>query len=346
MDNDKTFVLRPMRLVALLDAAFRLYRRNFWTFVGVVALLQIPVSLLGVVPNLMIVDSLGVMESGDMPLSYFLGLGLSYVVAFLQYFLIAGVATLALTYALSAAYFGNKIGILEAYRKTRPLVLRFLLVLFLVGALAVGLSFWTLIPCIGWLSGPAILLTLMLAVLPFCAPIIVLENQPDVFAVISRSWDLVRRRFWWLIGLVGVLYLLNLVLTGPASLFLASSSAFAELFSDSMSAADVLLIATIFQVLAGLFATILYLPIQVSVIVLAYFDLRVRSEGIDLFLNAIEDDQPFDLRQFAEMPRVKHSNQLVTGTEIGYFVIITLAVILLYIVLVGGLCFSVLALTI
>jgi hypothetical protein len=61
---------------------------------------------------------------------------------------------------------------------------------------------------------------------------------------------------------------------------------------------------------------------------------------------AAKKNEPFDLRQFAEMPRVKHSNQLVTGTEIGYFVIITLAVILLYIVLVGGLCFSVLALTI
>lgn len=41
-----TINLRPMRLVELLDAAFRLYRRNFWTFVGIMALMQVPISLL------------------------------------------------------------------------------------------------------------------------------------------------------------------------------------------------------------------------------------------------------------------------------------------------------------
>src|SRR5687768_9737678 len=34
--------LRPMNIGDMLDAAFRLYRRHFVTFLGIVALLQVP----------------------------------------------------------------------------------------------------------------------------------------------------------------------------------------------------------------------------------------------------------------------------------------------------------------
>src|SRR5690242_26113 len=38
--------LRPMTIGDLLDAAFRLYREHFLTFVGTVALLQVPMAML------------------------------------------------------------------------------------------------------------------------------------------------------------------------------------------------------------------------------------------------------------------------------------------------------------
>ena len=37
--------LRPMALADMLDTAFRLYRRHFLTFVGIVALLQVPMAI-------------------------------------------------------------------------------------------------------------------------------------------------------------------------------------------------------------------------------------------------------------------------------------------------------------
>ena len=38
--------LRPMSLSDMLDAAFRLYRKHFLTFVGIVALLLVPMAIL------------------------------------------------------------------------------------------------------------------------------------------------------------------------------------------------------------------------------------------------------------------------------------------------------------
>src|SRR6476646_2751035 len=38
--------LRPMSIGDMLDAAFRLYRRHFLTFIGIVALLQVPMAIL------------------------------------------------------------------------------------------------------------------------------------------------------------------------------------------------------------------------------------------------------------------------------------------------------------
>jgi hypothetical protein len=334
MVHEKSFMLRPMRLVALLDAAFRLYRRNFLVFVGIVALLQIPVSLLSIFPSLIMLEDMDNF-TGDLPVTYFIGIGLSYVIMFLQYFLIAGAATLALTSALAATYFGEKIGIFEAYRRSWPALLRFLLVLILLGLLILGMFIWTLIPCVGWFTGPGILAAISLAVLPFAAPVMILEKHDSAFGVISRTWDLVRRRFWWVLGLAGVLYLLNLALVGPATLFVLISTFASESFIGTV---DQNIVNTVVQTFISLLASILYLPIQMAVIMLAYFDLRVRTEGIDLFLNALEDEgESPNISLVAEMPTVKHSHQLISGKEVGYFVIITLVVILLYVALTGSL---------
>lgn len=38
--------LRPLSLGQLFDQAIRLYRRNFWKFVGIIAVVQIPYAAL------------------------------------------------------------------------------------------------------------------------------------------------------------------------------------------------------------------------------------------------------------------------------------------------------------
>lgn len=336
MTAETASVLRPMRVVELLDAAFRLYRRNFWTFVGIMALVQIPVSLLSMAPSMLMLQGIDATDMSQLSIEYFLGLGLTFVLALVQFLLISGVATLALTRAIISTYLGEKIGVLESFQKTWPLLGRFLIVLVLIGLITVGLYIWTLVPCIGWLSGPGILLTVAMAITPFAAPIVILENH-GATATISRVWDLVRRRFWWLIGLMSILYLFNLALVGPAALFSVFSTSASESIFGFTSMADRTLISTIVQTLVGVLASVLYLPLQFTVIVLAYFDIRARTEGIDLFFNAAQGEgQPLGMAQIAEMPMVSYSTQTVTGTEIGYFIILTLVVILLYALLFGA----------
>jgi hypothetical protein len=331
MTTETAFVLRPMRLVELLDAAFRLYRRNFWTLIGVAALVTIPGSLLALLPQGLMIDSIDSLRPGSIPFGYYLSLGLSFFVGIFQFFLSSGLGALALTRALAAGYLGEKPGVFDTFRQILPALGRYLLVILLCGLMLIGFYIWLLIPCLGWFSGLGILLTLSMAILPFSAPVVLLENESSSQAI-SRTWDLIRRRFWWVIGLMGVLYLLNLALAGPSVLLTSIS----DMMGDLPSVGNQTLMNTIVQLFIGTLVNILYMPLQFAVVLLAYFDLRARTEGIDLLLNAGEgENQPVGLNSIAQLPRVSFSTQLVTGSEIGYFVILTLGGFLAYAVLVG-----------
>ena len=45
--------LKPRGIGELLDQAIRIYRRNFLTFVGIVAIVQIPLTLLGLLSGIL-----------------------------------------------------------------------------------------------------------------------------------------------------------------------------------------------------------------------------------------------------------------------------------------------------
>ena len=46
MESQPLPALRPLRLGELLDQAIRLYRRNFITFIGIIALVYVPLMIL------------------------------------------------------------------------------------------------------------------------------------------------------------------------------------------------------------------------------------------------------------------------------------------------------------
>jgi hypothetical protein len=334
MTAETAFVLRPMRMMELLDAAFRLYRRNFWTLVGIAAMIQVPISLLGLAPQWFMLEAAN--SPNPLTLAYFLGLGLTVILGVLQFFLISGVATIAMTRCIVSNYMGQKIGIAESFQQSVPVMRRFAGTLALAILMIIGLYIWFLVPCAGWFSGLGMLLTVSAAIVPMAAPVMSVE-QTGVSETLSRTWDLVRRRFWWVLGLAAVLYLLNLVLAGPSLLV----SVFLESFSSLSNTFDATTVALVGQTLVGMLLGILYLPLQISVFALAYFDLRVRTEGLDLFVNNVEAVTP---EQVALMPRVKYETSTLTGREFGYFIIISLAFVLLYVALMAVI-FAVFALT-
>ena len=120
--------LRPMSISDMLDAAFRLYRQHFLTFIGIVALLQVPMAMLQFAAQLPYMQALQrfttrppVLAPGASPLDMFpfaqllpyyaliFGLGI------FQYLLIYNLMTGALANAISRSYLGQPISILSSY---------------------------------------------------------------------------------------------------------------------------------------------------------------------------------------------------------------------------------------
>jgi hypothetical protein len=330
--------LRPMKLAELLDQAIRLYRRNFLQFIGIVAIPYVPLILIGAASSALSTSSLQGFSSASSPYSiftnanYWLGLAGTFVVAILHLFLIQGLATAALTRAIADSYVGQPIGILSSYRRLGASAGRLVGALLWLGLIGLVLFIWLLIPCVGWISGPGLFVFLVWVVLPLVAPIVVLENH-GAMASVRRAWDLSRTRFWWLIGFAFILYLFaTLVVSGPTLLISSALRYFT--ISNSNPLTQQLVVTTVIQTLVNMITGLLYLPLQLSAITVVYFDLRVRSEGLDLALQAQPVAEAAPGQVLAAVPAGSPA-RLITGTDIGNFVLFTLGFLAVYALLVG-----------
>ncbi len=349
--------LRPLGLGELLDQAIRLYRRNFLTFIGIIAIVQIPLTLLQMITSLLTFGGIFTQleeQAGSFvdpstlfgP-AYILGIIGSGLLALISFVLIQGVATAALTRAVAGSYLGESTGVTDAYRKIGRSWLSLIGALLLAILLSIGLVVWVLVPCVGWLTGFGMLAFFWMVIVPLIAPIIVLEKQVASRSI-RRAWDLARRRFWWVLGFVFILFIFGqLVITGPTTLigfvfqFIVGSP-----FDFSVSQA---IVQTVLQALVQLMFSLIYLPLQLTAITLMYFDLRIRTEGFDLSLLAtsVSSSQAEVTEVTAQAPQPEQGN-LVTMTEMGHFALLSLGGVVLYLVIVsifGALAFAMMALS-
>ena len=205
-------VIRPMTLAELLDRAIRLYRQNFFKFIGIFAIPYIPLALLQAALSLFTTNTMtGAVGQGNtspeeliFSAPWIAAISGSLLIAFVQFIIVQGVATAALTRAVANNYTGKPVGILDSYRTLSTSWLKLVGALTLISILSIILVVWLIIPCVGWFSGPGMLFFLGLVVTPLVAPIITLENN-GVLASLRRAWDLARSRFWWLVGCALVL---------------------------------------------------------------------------------------------------------------------------------------------
>ena len=148
-------VLRALRLGELLDQAIRLYRRNFLTFIGIIAVVYVPLMILQTISSTWLSSSLINISAVQSPeeifsdSSYWLGLLSTVVLGFLQIILVQGIANGALTRAVADNYLGRKTNILDAYRGIRKSWISLLGALLLLGLVFFVAAFWSIIPCIG-----------------------------------------------------------------------------------------------------------------------------------------------------------------------------------------------------
>lgn len=337
--------LRPLGIGELLDQTIRLYRRNFLTFIGIIALLQIPLTLLQTLMTWLTSRNLLIqMENPSTPSAanpyelfgpeYFIGIGGSCVLAIVSLVLLRGIATAALTRAIADQYLDKPVGVMAAYRRIGRSWTTLVAALVIGSLLAVGLAIWLLVPCVGWFTGIGALAFWGMAIMPLIAPIVVLEKRSPGQAI-SRAWDLTRRRFWWVVAFVGLLYVFNqLIVTGPVLVCQFLFQFLIRSWGEIWGYANLVTAQTLTQAMLGLVLSLIYLPLELTGMTLLYFDLRVRTEGFDLSLQAESAlGEEADAARIAAPPPA--STSLVTSTEAGYFVLLSLAAAAVYFVFVA-----------
>lgn len=262
--------LKPLTLPQLFDEIFSLYRKNFMLFFGIAAVVFVPVSIL----TSFFVDDIDTMTATnqitmDDLVPILSQIGLLMVVTWITQM----IATAALTKSVSERYLNRPSSIGSAFGFSLGRFFPYLLTLILVGlAFLVGIVV-LLIPFLGWIAGP-VLLIIFSFWFAFINPVFVVEGYTTSEAM-GRSRELAKGN-WGRIFLVSLVIVL---LGGAVQLAVGTVSLlfFGEAITFTSSLVEGLL-----QGLASGFI----IPIGLTGMILLYFDVRVREEGYDLELLA------------------------------------------------------------
>lgn len=294
MIPDNLYDFEPMSVGRIFEYTFRIYRDNFIRFVTIVAVIQVPISMLVVVssfafqrgvPVRRLTDygpssdddqqtrqgagierlrtSLANVEQveSDPSIAAFLGkLGrlIPGILGLFGQVLCAGV----LTKSVSESYFGNEITVRQAYRFVLPKLLALTRAGICV-VLVVHLGLFLLVV-------PGIIFALWFAL---TSPAIVVENLKATEGM-SRSKGLVSGNFGKAFSICFLFFLLALI----ESILSVYGVPF---LGRIMFANNTTLIAFVTQ-LATVMGKTLIVPIGTTAFILLYHDLRIRKEGFDL----------------------------------------------------------------
>jgi len=273
---------RPMPLPELLDELFRLYRRHFSLIVGVALLVALPGLVLQLITGSYRLTSasyanLFTTSGGTQPTfnsQQFSNLAGTYTLAGLAALLLSPITVGAVTRAVTDVALGRAANIGSVLRETLarylPLFgfIAIVFGLFLVGAVVFGIG-------------------LVLLVLPglaaFCGGIyfavrwslsVAAMMAEDIGPIkgMARSWNLVKGQWWRTFGVILIVLIMRFII-GIALGFMLG------IIVGIVTSGDVRLavVAVGTTILSALIS-----PIVTIALVLLYFDLRVRKEGLDL----------------------------------------------------------------
>ncbi|HKW60728.1 MAG TPA: hypothetical protein VJR46_13330 [Candidatus Dormibacteraeota bacterium] len=258
--------LRPLEIGDLLDETFRLYRRHFLLFAGISVILAIPSAALYAL-------ALGLLTAGAAETTIITNTTATALLAGIGAALLINIIVLpftssAVTYAACESAVGRPVtpaGVFMGVgRRYFPLLGYWLL----FNSLTAGIAFAL---CVA----PGILWTWIWVMWIAATPAMFVENI-GLGAAVTRSRYLVQGR-WWRTFLI-------LFLMGVVTYFArVGLEAFLNLISSLLEIViNRFLVAAIAQgaaILVGALVT----PVSQILIVLIYFDLRVRREALDLF---------------------------------------------------------------
>ena len=262
--------LRPLEIGDLLDETFRMYRRHFVLFAGLSVLLSIPTAALSgfsyfaLFNGLLQQTSPGQFTSSGQPLN------LGLLEAALVTYGIGGLINLALvpfiygavTYAACESTLGRRV---TASAVLTGVLHRYFALLGYWVLIGLMLIVFCLIPLWIWIwVGWAVVM-----------PVMFVENV-GLGAAMGRSWRLVEGRWWRTFLIIFLLFVVREVVRIALGAFLALAQALLQLLFPSvvilwLTASTTVIIDSLVN------------PVIQIAIVLIYFDLRVRKEGLDLF---------------------------------------------------------------
>lgn len=240
--------MRPRTLGEILGAAFNIYKTNASKLILVVAVVVVPLSLIGALIGQAFAGNDEVVAGRTISDRSFAAIVLGAIVAAIVAIIISAVLQAAMMRAAALATIGDPVDVSESYRWGLKRFGSVLLVAFLVG-LITGIGFILIII-------PGIIFLTLFAV---SIPAVVIENRRGTDAM-KRSWDLAKEHFWHVLGVVVVAWIITTVI----------GSILGSLGGDNWFG------AWIFSAIAQ----ILTAPFSALVSVLLYLDLRARKEAL------------------------------------------------------------------
>ena len=258
--------LRPLEIGDLLDETFRLYRRHFFLFAGLSVLLSIPsAGLSGFFSYALLNGLLQQTNPGETP-----NLNLNFLGPTLVAAVIVLLITLvllpffygAVTFAACESALGRPVtaagilsGVMRNYFQLLGywLLIGFMLVLFCV--LPLWIWIW-----VGWVA---------------VMPIMFIENV-GLGAAMGRSRRLVEGRWWRTFLVVFLIFIIIYAVRIALGAFIGLGQVLLQLVVSP-------LVVVWISGATSVIVDSLVNPVFQIAIVLIYFDLRVRREGLDLF---------------------------------------------------------------
>ncbi|HEX9235021.1 MAG TPA: hypothetical protein VF972_01940 [Actinomycetota bacterium] len=250
-----------MRIGELLDTAIRLYRSQWKAFMGIVAVVLVPFLVIqGYLTRTQVANPFSPSPQATTPPSP----ALLILFNLLFFFFVQPPLAGAVARAAVQVYRGERPDVAATYRFALGKV-RTILWVTILTALSVLLGFVLLI-IPGFIA---------LVRLTFITVVVVVESERGRGAL-RRSWRLAKGHFWKIFGTLILAGILTAVVAGILQIPL------------TLAAIPLGTNAWILRTVGVVAAGVVVRPFSALIVVLLYFDMRVRKEGLDLALMAHE----------------------------------------------------------
>lgn len=291
--------LHPMTVSDILDGAFRLMKANARAVLPIVAVFVVPLQVIAAYAQRDLFGGAGILDAVSDPSvasegalqsngSAILG-GIAGLLNILVLPFLAG----AISQVVAASYLGQELGAADALRATFRrswalfagwvivhlleaagfIFFGVLLVALVVGgAPGIGVG---ILAVLGVLTALPMLVAAM-ALSVAVAPAIVVEHLGPIAAT-RRSWSLMRRRFWAVLG--------TALLAGLIASILGQVLGFIPSIAGLLIGTDG---GWVLLAIGAILTALVTQPIVAIVATLQYFDARIRFEGFDLEVIAAE----------------------------------------------------------